>query len=137
MKRLLIFSAFLLIPCALHAQGVAIDSFTVVPNEIYALKSTPVVISAHVSHPSTLVLKKVNLRRLQADGNFTKVAEMRDDGSHGDLVKNDGTYTIALKLKEPIAGMLAYQIELVFSNNVSPMYSKPLFIKVIGKPWGS
>jgi hypothetical protein len=124
-------------PCALFAAGISIDSFTVVPSEIYAHKSVTVVFTAHIANLNTPLPAKVKLRRLQADGNMADVSVMRDDGTHGDFAKNDGNYTSTLKLKEPVSGLLCFTVKADFPNNMAPLLSKPLFVKVMGKPWGS
>ena len=122
-----------LVPCTLFAEKPSIDSTKMDPSTIFARKSMKVVFSAHVADRPSHVPSKVRLLRLQAAGNEREVSVMRDDGTQGDLVKNDGTYACTFTMKEPIAGLLSFTVEAAYSDSPEPVRSRPFFVNVMGR----
>jgi len=123
--------ALSLLPNIGSADVPVIDTVKADPVALFARDATKVVFTAHVVTGSQNAPEKVRLLRLQGSGNEDEVSLMRDDGAHGDLVKNDGIYTCMITLKEPNAGLLSFTVEAIYPNS-SSIRSHPIFMNVIG-----
>jgi hypothetical protein len=136
-RRLLIkFRTLSLLGCLalatpLWAATPAVDNVHIDPPELIVHEKTQITVSARVSADASGAPTKVRLMRLQWAGNEREVVRLRDDGKHGDTVKNDGIYTCQFNVKEPILGLLSFTVEALYSNHTR-VRSKPIFIQVSG-----
>ncbi len=80
------------------------------PEMIFTGISTKVRITVQISYDTNLVSSSVNLLRVKPDGSSLVVSRMYDDGTHGDAIKDDGSYSTVIDLNELDPGTVKFRV---------------------------
>ncbi|OPY04935.1 MAG: hypothetical protein A4E67_02162 [Syntrophaceae bacterium PtaB.Bin038] len=112
----------------------ALHNPTVTPAAVYAGIATRVRVCIRAAYDPALVASSVNLLRVRADGGKSVVSRMYDDGTHGDILANDGTFTALLDLEEPSPTVLGFQVSAGYRGQARRVLSEVFSLEVRAVP---
>jgi hypothetical protein len=93
--------------------------------------NTPTTVTVTVQISPTPIANSVNLLRLGATGTQpTILGVMHDDGSNGDVVANDGIYTLQIPFNETLVGQIQLQASIAFAGSLKRVLSTPAILAV-------
>jgi hypothetical protein len=96
------------------------------PGVVFIGEPTTVTVTAQVAADAALLPTSVNLVRKTASGSALVLGRMYDDGTHGDAVAGDGTFTLQVLLNEPNPGTVSVAATAAYSglrNRVSSLFT--------------
>lgn len=97
-------------------------------------RGTPAQIVVTTSIPdASLIPASVNLQRLGTAGTRV-IGPLRDDGTQGDAVAGDRTFTAVATLTEPVAGTVSFRISAAFLGKVQRLFSPTFSLIVTDQP---
>ncbi len=102
------------------------------PDMIFMEERTPVVFTAQLQNSAQRTPTQVRLMRLEGSGHQSQACLMKDTAPSSQTPAGNRIYTCKLSLKETTPGMLSYQVEAEYSDEVVPLRSKPAFLTVVG-----
>jgi hypothetical protein len=104
----------------------------VAPASIPVNTATAVLFTASITDPS-IMKAGINLQRLDANGNtFSNVGTMYDDGSHGDAVAGDQTFSLQLMLTEASPFPITLRISAPVKGSLTRIFSTQITLNVTG-----
>jgi hypothetical protein len=102
------------LPAAMQATGTpTIGPVSASPNLITVNTPTQVTVTVQITD-SRVIPTGVNLLRLNVSGNPTVLGVMRDDGTNGDAVAGDKTFSLRVNFNEATAGQIQLQVSGAF-----------------------
>jgi hypothetical protein len=116
-----------------YAAG-TIGQTTLTPSSIPLNSPTTVLVTSVITDPS-LIPSSVNLQRLDAvHGTFANIGTLYDDGTHGDAVAGDGTFSLQLSFIEGAPFPVTLRVSAAFKGSLVRVFSSPLTLNVVGSP---
>ncbi len=112
----------------------ALNYPTLTPPVVYAGVAAQVRVCIRAEYDPALVASSVNLLRVRPDGGKTVVSRMYDDGSHGDIHANDGTFTVLLEVAEPNPAVLTFQVSAGYRGQARRVLSDVFSLEVHAVP---
>ena len=97
-----------LLSLALWASPASISSLSVAPSGLASGTSAQLLFRSAIAD-SNVIPVSVNLQRSTAEGAFTNISRLYDDGTHGDAKSGDGVYSVSLTLTES-AGPVVFRV---------------------------
>jgi hypothetical protein len=120
-------AAPLLVPLAAGAAPV-IDAVSASPVYVPINRPTLVVVTARIAEP-TVIATGVTLLKTDGEGRtLATLGTMRDDGSNGDVIAGDRTFTARTSVNEPAVGVLHFRVSAAFRGVVRRTLSAPIVI---------
>lgn len=96
---------------------------------------TAVTVTALIQDP-LLISASVNLQQIDATGKVVAiVGTLRDDGTNGDVVAGDKTFTIRWSVQPAAIGQLRYQVSAGFRGMLKRIMSTPVSLDVTRAQW--
>lgn len=114
-----------------------IDLPKIEPDHIYVNQSTPVTITIKIVPVPTLDFLNIHLFRMNSNNNVAAdLGRLYDDGSHGDVLAGDSTFTTQMTLTETNPGPIGFQISVPYTDVACPVLSDLflLYVKVFSDP---
>lgn len=125
-------AGFLLLMGSIASAAPTINSPAVTPSSIPVNSATPVTFTASITD-SSITTTGINLQRLDANGNtFSNVGTMYDDGTHGDAVAADGTFSLQLTLTESSPFPITFRISAPVKGSLTRIFSNRIILNVAG-----
>jgi hypothetical protein len=116
-----------------YAAG-TIGATSLTPNSVPVNTPTGVLVTSVITDPS-LIPSSVNLQRLDAvHGTFANIGTLYDDGTHGDAVAGDGTFSLQLSFTEGAPFPVTLRVSAAFKGSLVRVFSSPLTLTVVGSP---
>lgn len=112
----------------------ALNYPTLTPPVVYAGVAAQVRVCIRAEYDPALVASSVNLLRVRPDGGKAVVSRMYDDGSHGDIHANDGTFTVLLEVAEPNPAVLTFQVSAGYRGQARRVLSDVFSLEVHAVP---
>jgi hypothetical protein len=107
-----------------------IGELSFAPDIVYTGIPTQVRLSIQIIRDRNLVSSSVSLMRLNRDGSRKVLARMYDDGTHGDVLANDETYTSVVEFNEPNPAVLQFQVSADYQGQSRPVLSEVFTLEV-------
>ena len=101
----IISSLMLMLPIKILAVQ-QIDTPIATPRGVFSNEPANVIVTAQVAVDFNLLPTSVNLVRKTPSGQLLVLGRMYDDGTHGDALRGDQTFTIQFQLNEPNPGFV-------------------------------
>lgn len=98
---------------AMASAAPSVASISALPSSIVVATPTVVTISAQISDPS-VIPASVTALRYPTSGPASVIGALRDDGTNGDLVPGDRTYTTRVSFTEGSAGTIRLRVSAAF-----------------------
>jgi hypothetical protein len=114
-----------LVGSALLAAGPAIQSAAVTPTSGVVHSPATVLFTAAIKDPQAVPVS-VNLQRASADGTYTNVSRLYDDGTNGDAKAGDGVYSVSMTISEKATGVIVFRVSAAVRGSLSRMFSDPM-----------
>jgi hypothetical protein len=139
MKVLLLGTAMVWLFSAVSATNKAIAEQKIYkptcnPELIFSGIPTSVLIRAQLSYDPNLVSSSVNLLRIMPDGSSVLVAQMYDDGTHGDPLKGDESFTAVVPLNEPNPTTIKFRVSAGYKGQARRLLSDMFTLDVLPYP---
>jgi len=109
--------------------GPMIGTTTANPSIIAVNTPTAVTVTSVITDPS-VIPTGVNLLRLNANGTSTVLGQLKDDGTNGDVVAGDKTFTIVKTFNEPATGEIKLQGSAAFRGLLKRLVSGLVMIQL-------
>jgi hypothetical protein len=105
------------------------------PDVIFVNQPTTVTVTVQIGADPELLMNQVYLLRLN-DAGFVQanLGPMYDDGTHGDVLIGDGTFTTQVQLNEPSEGQIRLKVEANYIAPPTPAYSDIITVNVVSPP---
>src|SRR5262245_56364881 len=87
-----------------------ISNITTNPSHLDLNRRTDVTVTAFVENSNEIFSGAFNLQRINADGSVTVLGQLKDDGSKGDRVAGDHTYTVVQNFNVAQIGVVRLRI---------------------------
>lgn len=130
-KRSALLNLFLLGFGSVAAHAATIGAAAVTPASVQVGVSTAVKFTVVISDPS-VIASSVNLQQVSTSGQSTVVGTMYDDGTHGDAIPGDNTYTLQISLFQQTPGTLTYRVSAGFQGSLTRPFSAPISLAITG-----
>jgi len=125
--HLLVYFLFVIPSIACGAQ--TISSITANPQHIQVNTPTQVLFNSVISDP-TFIQGSSNLQRRGADGKWTILGVLHDDGLNGDVTPGDGTFSLLTNFDNPEMGNIHLRVSAAFKGLLKRVFSDELDIPV-------
>lgn len=113
----------------LWAAGPSIQAARANPSAVSTHRATAVLFTAEIPD-SAVIGQSVNLQRLNvADGSYSTVGRLYDDGTHGDATPGDGVFSLELRFSEHGPFPIVFRISAALRGSVSRVFSTQIVIK--------
>lgn len=109
-----------------------IDTPKATPAGVFAGEPTAVLVTAQVAVDADLLPTSVNLVRKLPSGQSVVIGRMYDDGTHGDALVGDQTFTLATQLNEPNSGSVVIYATTAYRGQRNRV-SSPVTSIIVGK----
>jgi hypothetical protein len=100
------------------------------PEMIFTGIPTTALVTVQISYDPNLVSSSVNLLRVKPDGSNVVVSRMYDDGTHGDAIKDDGSYSTVIDLNEPYPGTVKFRVSAGYKGQARRVLSDIFTLEV-------
>ena len=100
------------------------------PEMIFTGISTTALVTVQISYDPNLVSSSVNLLRVKPDGSSLVVSRMYDDGTHGDAIRDDGSYSTVIDLNEPYPGTVKFRVSAGYKGQARRVLSDSFTLEV-------
>jgi hypothetical protein len=100
------------------------------PEVIFTSTPTSVLVTVQISYDPNLVSSSVNLLRIKPDGSSLVLSKMYDDATHGDALKDDGSYSTVIDLNEPYPGTVKFQVSGGYKGQARRVLSDTFTLQV-------
>jgi hypothetical protein len=100
------------------------------PETLFTGVSTKVRVTVQISYDPNLVSSSVNLLRVKPDGSSVVVSKLYDDATHGDAIKDDGSYSTVIDLNEPNPGSVKFQVSAGYKGQARRVLSDMFTLEV-------
>jgi hypothetical protein len=114
-----------LIGSALLAAVPAIQSAAVTPSSGVVGSPTTILFTAAIRDPQAVPVS-VNLQRAAADGTYTNISRLYDDGTNGDVKAGDRIYSVSMTVSERAPGVMVFRVSAAVRGSLSRIFSDPM-----------
>lgn len=101
------------------------------PGQVTQSAQTSVTFQMYVPPNATLLPASPNLQRLNG-ATWALLGTMYDDGTHGDLVAGDSTYSLAVVLNEARLGTVSFRGSVAYKGSIKRTFSNQAGVSVVG-----
>lgn len=105
------------------------------PDTIFVGEPATVTVTVQIGADPELIMNQIYLLRVESTGNVLEnYGLMYDDGTHGDSLIGDGTFTTQIRLDESDEGQVLLMVEANYSAPPTTAYSDIVNIAVMPSP---
>lgn len=123
----------LLLPAEI-VSAATVGETNVSPSVVQTGVATLVTVTSVITDP-TLIPGGASLQRLNSSGAvMATLGTLRDDGTAGDAVANDGTYTARVTILESAPSTITLRVSAAFRGTLRRVFSAPLSVIVTDQP---
>jgi hypothetical protein len=121
--------------CTQLPAAPTIGATNVSPGLINTNTPTPITVTSVITDPA-LIESSVNVLRLNSNGLATVIAQLHDDGTNGDAIAGDKTYSARISFNEPAETTLRLQVSAAFRGTLQRSTSPTMtvFVTLPGLP---
>jgi hypothetical protein len=113
----------------------AVDRAKANPDAFFTNAATTITVAAQVAVDPNLIPNSVRLVRVNEQGQTIAVlGQMYDDGTHGDVLHGDGTFTAQVVLNEPNPGNVGFMVTAGYKGTLLRAKSPAVFVPVVNRP---
>jgi hypothetical protein len=104
------------------------------PDAILVNEPTKVTVTVQIGADPELLISEIYLLRLDEQDNIINLGRLYDDGTHGDALVGDGTFTTQYIFDEVSPGEIRLKISVSYSTPPTLAYSDVITIDVLSLP---
>lgn len=111
--------------CLFEGQAAAaddrlVDKPSITPLEVSSGVTTTITVSARIGVTAALIPTSVTLIRYDDTGKLlSNLGQMFDDGTHGDVRKGDGVYTLQVPIQEAQPQLSQFKVSVAYKGSLS------------------
>jgi hypothetical protein len=113
----------------------SVDTPKTNPDAFFTNEATTITVAAQIAVDSNLIPGSVRLVRVNASGQTLAVlGQMYDDGTHGDALLGDGTYTAQITLNEASPSDVGFMVTAGYRGTMLRAKSPAVFVPAVHRP---